>query len=82
MIEKAQGKEERQGRGRHFDSNWEVIGGSASFLMPIPAMTTKFNRSLYHTRMVSGDTTKYTSVERTVHRLMVLVLLLMMKTDC
>ena len=52
MIEKAQGKEERQGRIQ--DSNWEVIGGSASFLTPIRATTTKFNSSLYHTRMVSG----------------------------
>ena len=45
MIEKAQGKEERQGRGRHFDSRqqlmlFEVIGGSASLLKPIPATTT------------------------------------------
>ena len=59
MIEKAQGKEERQGRGRHFDSRqqlmlFEVIGGLASLLKPMPAKTTKFNSSLYHTRMVSG----------------------------
>lgn len=40
------------------DSNllmlFKVIRGLASLLKPIPATTTKFNSSLYHTRMVSG----------------------------
>ena len=34
---------------------FKVIGGSASLLNPIPATTTKFDRSLYHTRTVSGQ---------------------------
>ena len=56
------------------DSNWGVIGGSASFLTPIPAT---FNSSTVHCiiqEWCQGDTAKYMSVARAVHRLMVLVL--------
>lgn len=79
MIEKAQGKEERQGRGHHFDSNYWC---SSRWLedrhrywsSSQPRQQSSTGHCIIQ-EWCQGDTTKYTSVERTVHRLMVLALI-------
>ena len=56
MIEKAQGKEERQGGGHHFDSRQQLGGDWRISIVSDahPSHVQQFNSSLYHTRMVSG----------------------------
>lgn len=79
MIEKAQGKEERQGRGHHFDSNYwcssRWLEDRHRYWSPSQPRQQSSTGHCIIQEWCQGDTTKYTSVERTVHRLMVLALI-------
>ena len=79
MIEKAQGKEERQGRGHHFDSNYwcssRWLEDRLRYWSPSQPRQQSSTGHCIIQEWCQGDTTKYTSVERTVHRLMVLALI-------